>query len=339
MHFFIFLILSLGLFLSHHQSLNGREKIQDDDALSGTFDIKWLGKISTGKDLNQEKGFFKKVFEFVAGEDFSGLVKPVNLIALDTSTFIVADQGVQFPVLINKSSGRIDYIKDNEEYYPSLVGICNGKDGKIYFTDSKNNKIYVLNSDDDEPKVLNDSLVLNQPTGIAYSNVNDEIWVSETANHLIVVLDSKGNVKRMTGKRGTAPGEFNFPTYIWIDSNDKVYVVDAMNFRIQILSNNGDVLSVFGETGNATGFLASPKGIATDSYGHIYVVDALFHTVQIFDDKGNFLYYFGRQGSGDGEFWMPSGIYIDKYDRIYVADSYNSRIQIFQLLKREKNEK
>ena len=328
------LILSISSVQSLPLYINDNGEIQIDSPIPESFDIKWIGKISSDDDLKQKKGFIKKVIEFVAGKDFNGLVKPVNLIALDTSKYIVVDQGNQFPVLIDANSGDFQNIKDDIKSYPSLVGICKGKDEKVYFTDSKYNQIYYLNNNDDEPKVLNDSLHLNQPTGIAYSIVNDEIWVSETAKHRIVILDNKGFVKRMIGKRGTEPGEFNFPTHIWIDKHDKVYIVDAMNFRIQILSNNGEILSVFGEAGDATGFIASPKGIATDSYGHIYVVDALFHSVQIFDEKGNFLYYFGRQGSGDGEFWMPSGIFIDNYDRIYIADAYNSRIQIFQLLKR-----
>ncbi|MBI5325580.1 MAG: 6-bladed beta-propeller [Ignavibacteriae bacterium] len=299
------------------------------------FDIKYIDKISNDKDIILKKSFIDKVIDFVAGEDIKSLIKPVNLIALDTDNIIVVDQGVQNPVLIDKENGVFKIIRNHNIIYPSLVGICSGKHGKIYFTDSKNNKIYVVNKIGDNPVELNDSLELKQPTGIAYSVSNDELWISETGNHRLLVLDSDGKLKKIIGQRGVAPGEFNFPTYIWIDSDSSVYIVDALNFRIQILSFGGEVISIFGEEGNATGYIASPKGIATDSYGHIFLVDGIFNTIQVFDRKGNFLYYFGSQGKGDGQFWLPSGIYIDKYDRIYVADSYNSRIQIFQLLKSE----
>lgn len=337
--YIFFLIITFTFVISRNTFLFNEAKSDDTDSVRESFDIKWIDKISTDKDLNYKKGFLKKVVEFVAGEEFKGFVKPVNVIAIDTSTFIVADQGIQNPLLIEKNTGKFNKVGSNENSYPSLVGICYANSGEIFFTDSKNNKIYAMNNKDDTPRILNDTLIFNQPTGIAYSNANDELWVSETANHRILVLDGKGNLKRTIGNRGTSPGEFNFPTYIWIDSEEHVYVVDAMNFRVQILSNNGDVVSVFGEEGNSTGYIASPKGIATDSFGHIYLVDALFNTVQIFDKNGNFLYYFGLKGKGDGEFWLPSGIYIDKNDRIYIADSYNSRIQIFQLLRKERNEK
>ncbi|TAL68785.1 MAG: 6-bladed beta-propeller [Bacteroidetes bacterium] len=337
--YILFLIITFTFVISRNTILINETKSDETDSVSESFDIKWIEKISTDKDLNYKKGFLKKVVEFVAGEEFKGLVKPVNVIAIDTATFIVADQGIQNPLLIEKNTGKFNKVGSNENSYPSLVGICFANSGKIFFTDSKNDKIYVMNNKDDTPRILNDTLILNQPTGIAYSNSKDEIWISETANHRIMILDGNGNLKRTIGKRGTSSGEFNFPTYIWIDSEENVYIVDAMNFRIQILSNQGEVLSVFGEAGNSTGYIASPKGIATDSYGHIFLVDALFNSVQVFDRKGNFLYYFGTQGKADGEFWLPSGIFIDKNDRIYIADSYNSRIQIFQLIKGVQNEK
>jgi DNA-binding beta-propeller fold protein YncE len=214
----------------------------------------------------------------------------------------------------------------------SLVGICYGPNSSILFTDSHARTIYSLTAEKKNLRILNDTLKLEQPTGIAYSMVNKEIWVVETKAHRIAVLNEKGELLRRLGKRGNGPGEFNYPTHIWIDKKGLIYITDAMNFRIQVLNAGGEVVSIFGEAGDASGYLASPKGIATDSFGNIYVVDALFHVVQVFDIKGKLLYKFGNQGHGNGEFWMPSGIYIDNQDNIYVADSYNSRVQVFQLI-------
>jgi DNA-binding beta-propeller fold protein YncE len=227
--------------------------------------------------------------------------------------------------------GDIPHIRGKQFVrFPSLVGICFFPGNKMLFTDSYLNKIFVYNPDKKEIRTLNDSIILDQPTGIAYSEINHEIWVVETRAHYISVLDDKGRRKRTIGKRGVEPGEFNYPTSIWIDKTGKAYVIDALNFRVQIFSKDGDLISFFGENGDGGGNLARPKGIATDSYGNIYIVDALFNTVQIFDISGNFLHAFGSQGKDQGEFWMPSGIYVDDSNYIYVADSYNSRVQVFQ---------
>ena len=216
--------------------------------------------------------------------------------------------------------------------FPSLVGITAFHNTEILFTDSQLNQLFLVNAEKKECRILNDSLKLNQPTGIAYSVINNEIWVVETGAHRIVVLNEKGEIKKTIGSRGNGKGEFNYPSNLCIDKIGNIYILDAMNFRVQVLNKEGDVISVFGTIGDATGSFARPKGIATDSYGNIYVSDALFHVVQVFDIKGNLLYYFGSQGHDEGQFWMPAGLYIDNNNYIYVADSYNSRVQIFQLI-------
>ena len=48
----------------------------------------------------------------------------------------------------------------------------------------------------DEKKLIefNDTNQLMQPTGLAYSAVNDEIWVVETGAHRISVFNRKGEL-------------------------------------------------------------------------------------------------------------------------------------------------
>ena len=242
-----------------------------------------------------------------------------NLTAIDDLDFEVKDG----------DGALIRSIRKADQAYPSLVGLCRMPGGDLLFTDSRLNRVQRVAGE----KVLNfgDSLTLNQPTGIACDRTTGYIWVVETGGHQIALFNSAGRLIRKIGGRGTTPGLFNFPTFIWIDQQGRVYVVDSMNYRIQVFDSEGAFLGDFGESGDATGYMARPKGVATDSQGHIYVADALFHVVQIFDQEGRFLYSFGSQGQGDGEFWMPAGLYIDEQDHIYVADSYNARIQVFKL--------
>jgi DNA-binding beta-propeller fold protein YncE len=256
----------------------------------------------------------------------------MSVVAINPDTFWVADQGKGSILRVFKGMGEITQFRDQEpENFPSIVGSCHTPDGKILFTDSKLNKIFRFVPGNRELQIFNDSISLDQPTGIAYSAVKEEIWVVETKAHRISVFNKNGELLKQIGGRGNGPGEFNFPTYIWIDRSGTIYVVDAMNFRIQIFDRNGDFISAFGEIGDASGYFARPKGVATDSFGHIYVTDVLYHAVQVFDQNGKLLYVFGSRGSEKEQFWMPTGIFIDDRDFIYIADSYNSRIQIFQL--------
>ncbi|MDT8413396.1 MAG: 6-bladed beta-propeller [Vicingaceae bacterium] len=297
-----------------------------------TNKVQWVNQIPPlQQDIKkQRKGWFKRL---LLGNDYIiGLQKPVLAIPVNTASSIILDQSQGTLFKYEEDKLKIPKIvRKQDDRFTSLVSACLLPNKDLLFTDSKLEGVFKLTEDLKSIGLLNDGLQLKQPTGIAYSSINNQIWVVETGAHQISILDSQGNRIKTIGNRGSDKGEFNFPTYIWIDNKGTAYVVDALNYRIQLFDSAGKFLSMFGENGNGTGYFASPKGVATDSYGNIYVVDALFHYVQIFDKKGNYLYNFGKQGRGTGEFWMPSGIFIDANNFIYVADSYNSRIQIFKL--------
>lgn len=303
--------------------------------------ISWVKQYPFVKEKRKTPKIIAYLYERIFGKSMQySLARPVAVWAANPSRLVVLDQQRQTVFEIeNKKVSVPRGVRKKDGYFASLVCVCSKPDDEILFTDSRLSKIFTISSDKKKLRVLNDSLTLQQPTGIAYSAINHEIWVVETNAHRISILNEKGELIKTIGSRGVESGQFNFPTSIWIDKAGLAYVVDAMNFRVQIFNAKGEFVSTFGEEGDVSGTLARPKGIATDSYGNIYVVDGVFHVVQIFDKAGNYLYKFGGKGNNKEEFWVPTGIYIDQKDYIYVADSYNSRIQIFHLNNGRENEK
>jgi len=206
--------------------------------------------------------------------------------------------------------------KDNIYVTDSALGIVlvfdPGGKFKRYIGAQKNGKDYFV-----------------RPTGIAVDSTANRLYVSDTLQHRVHVLDLDGKVLSSFGGRGLEPGKFNFPTEI-VARGAELLVVDAMNFRVQTFTRDGAFLRSFGALGERTGSLLRPKGVALDSEGNIYVADGLLETVQVFNPQGQLLYFFGRGGGRLGEFQIPAGLCIDPRDRIYVADSMNQRIQVFQ---------
>lgn len=297
------------------------------------YHVRWVGSYP-GEKGEQRANFGQRVSRIVFGQKAQDVVKPFNVVASDQEQFWILDQGAGGVFEVDNGKGTLlRSMKRAGQVYPSLVGICRMSGGDLLFTDSSLDRLVRLTGD--HLLTFGDSVILDQPTGIACNRTTGDIWVVETGAHQISRFSSEGRLIGKIGKRGTEPGSFNFPTFIWIDQAGRIYIVDSMNNRVQILDHEGDFLGAFGESGDATGNMARPKGVATDSQGHIYVADALFHAVQVFDREGRFLYSFGNQGQDEGEFWMPVGLFIDDQDCIYVADSYNARVQIFQL---EKND-
>ncbi|NPA36925.1 MAG: 6-bladed beta-propeller [Chlorobi bacterium] len=296
-----------------------------------SYSIEWISEYPN-PDFSEEKKFGEKISHILFGRKDDALLKPFGVCALNKNKFWVLDQGRGTIFKVENNKRKIPEVLLKEHIsYPSLAGICLTREGNILFTDSRLNKVFILTSDGKKNRELNTGLNLQQPTGIAWSQKNKQIWIVETKAHRITVTDSNGNVIKRIGKRGTGKAEFNYPTFIWIDDNGDVYIVDSMNFRLQILDSEGNYISSFGKIGDASGYFSRPKGVAVDTHGNIYVADALYHTVQIYDKKGDFLYYFGSQGHDKGRFWMPGGLFIDKDNDIFVADTYNARIQIFKL--------
>lgn len=171
-----------------------------------------------------------------------------------------------------------------------------------------------------------DSLV--RPVGITFVPSRGLLYVVDGGAHNLAVFDLDGRRLRTVGTRGSATGEFNYPTHIG-STLDRLLVADSGNFRVQILDLDGNVMTMIGKKGDGAGDFSLPKGVAGDGEGHVYVVDAHFEAVQVFDETGQLLMAFGEEGGGPGTFSLPTGITLDDQGRIWVADSENRRVQVF----------
>lgn len=124
-------------------------------------------------------------------------------------------------------------------------------------------------------------------------NADDSMWVTDVADHLVMKLDSNGNVLMTLGSKG----------------------------------QNG----VWDEAAGAQLF-DQPNDIALDSAGNLYVAQGHGSgepRVLKFSPDGEFLTQWGGRGYGEGEFWVAHSIDIDEDDVIYVADRENMRINRF----------
>ena len=288
--------------------------------------IKYLYAFRGPGDLGFRPSFFERLVEFFAGEENRRMVRPYA-IAADDGLIAVADPGLRAMHLFDTDNE--DYTAINEvadEQLVSPVGVAFGPD-RIYLADSALGKVFIL---DRKGGYLSTIKGLKRPTGITYHRESKRLFVTDTLGHKIVAFDADGKQILSFGSRGSADGEFNYPSHVTVHDNT-LYVNDTMNFKVQAFDIDGRILFSFGQVGDGSGNFAQPKGVGTDSAGNLYVVDAIFDKVQIFDDQGHFLLAFGDQGNRAGEFWLPTGIFIMR-NKIFVADSYNERIQVFEFV-------
>lgn len=296
--------------------------------------IRFVKAVARPADLGIKPSFWKRLVEFVAGEEEEWFIRPTGVAARGEIIY-VADPGIQALWILDTRGGRFRKIKAVDgERLVSPVAVAVGSDQRVYLADSRLAKVFILDEEGNRTRTIAGES-LQRPSGLAYDAAADRLYLADSAAHRIWIFSGDGTPRGAIGQRGTGDGEFNFPTHVAVHRAGALYVTDSMGFRIQMFSREGEFLGAFGHHGDGSGDFAAPKGVAVDSEGHVYVVDALFDVVQIFDRAGQLLLSFGGRGVQVGQFWLPTGLFIDGKNRIFVADSYNQRIQIFVYLGEE----
>ncbi|MCF6246562.1 MAG: 6-bladed beta-propeller [Desulfobacula sp.] len=304
-----------------------------------TARIRFLSSVSNPMDFKIKKGFFQKIFDYLAGKTINSIVSPYGVETDSNGNLYVVDTYLKIVHVFNVQQKEYYAFPNNKAPFlsPFLSPIdlaIDDKDKRIFVSDSQQGvvKIFINNGKKYAGQIGKG--VFERPTGVAINEKTSELLVVDTKSANIFRYDLETlNLTGMFGRGGTRDGWLHFPTNIFVEKNGNIIVSDSLNFRIQIFSPKGIFIRSFGSAGDNPGYFTRPKGVASDSEGNIYVVDNLFDNIQIFDKQNRLLMAFGSHGNQSGQFWLPTGIFIDKNDKIYVADSYNKRIQIFQFLK------
>ena len=216
-----------------------------------------------------------------------------------------------------------------EGQFQKPTGVAVDGEGNLIIADYGNHRIQKFTADGHFLEAVGSKgrgpLQFSFPCGIAYSASNKKVYVADTGNNRIQILNSD----LQFGRRSTGKGLFHTFCGVAIDSTGTVYVADAINHRIQVLTADGKFLRLFGRRGAGRGELDLPYGIAVDASGLVYVSELNNNRVSVFTSEGGFVTSFGRRGSGPGQFNDPRGLAVDSSGVVYVCDSKNDRLQIF----------
>ena len=170
----------------------------------------------------------------------------------------------------------------------------------------------------------------SHPSGVAVDKddnlfASDDIPDNDTRMSPLFKFSKEGKLMKVTGQKGTQPGEFSDPSLIKV-INDKLYVCDRGNYRVQILNTDLVYVSIFGCYGDGDGQFNRPNDIAQDRAGNLYVTDSKSHRVQIFDSQGQFLFTF----TTSKQLNSPTGICVSSDQLVYVCDNGNKCVSVFK---------
>jgi sugar lactone lactonase YvrE len=166
-------------------------------------------------------------------------------------------------------------------------GIDVDRDGNVWVTDAsdgmdtpsnKGHQVFKFSPDGKllltlgKPGVAGAGMdTFNRPSDVLVAP-NGDIFVADghggNSNDRIVKFSGDGRFLMAWGHRGTAPGEFNTPHGITMDSQGRLFVADLWNYRIQIFDQNGKFIDQWMQFGQ-------PGGVYIDRNDVLYVADSL----------------------------------------------------------------
>jgi sugar lactone lactonase YvrE len=202
---------------------------------------------------------------------------------------------------------------------------------------------------------------VNAPEGLAVGP-NDEIYVSDSGNGLVRLIDVKGTITTVAGSRQAeagAPGHdgsatetrLREPAGIAVDASG-FYVAERGGALVRHVDRYGRVTTVAGtgsigyggegRTGSAS-LLNHPTSVAIDKKGELLIADTGNCLVRRIDARTGALWtiagftpvrglrpvcgYTG-QGGGNGMLDDPTGLAVDHDGRILIADSLSNRVRL-----------
>jgi len=223
------------------------------------------------------------------GDSRAPMAIPVG-VAVDTQDrLFVSDAGLHSITCFSPTGQVIARFGTNSLGRPGGIAIDQRRN-RLYVADAKQSRVAVFDITSLEFKGYfgipsqpgkPENCTFAGPTNVAVDRQGN-LYVADTLNFRVQVLDPAGKFLRAFGVQGDRPGEFIRPKGIAVDSEGHVYVADAEFNNFQVFSPEGQPLLAIGKLGSAPGQFALIAGLYIDSKDRIYTTEMFFGRVQVF---------------------------------------------------------
>lgn len=170
------------------------------------------------------------------------------------------------------------------------------------------------------------SKYFNNPEGIAVDSGNDRLYVSDTYNDRIYIINLDDfTTSTFGGTRSAVDGKMVRCGGVALDSWGNIYGMDIFNSRVEVFNPSGTYLRSIGSQGTGMGNLNYSNDIYLDSNNKVYVSDSFNYRVSIFNNDGtvdsnNWKIGTGNSGDNNGDMRCPMYMDIDTMGRYIVGD-------------------
>ena len=267
----------------------------------------------------------------------SGLSYPCGIVVTKNEEIVVAESSANCITILHKEGKKVKSFGTKgtngtkEAQFAEPCGVAMSHDGFILVTDR--HRLQKLTFEGDCVKSVgsrksgNGPLQFNDPRGITVHPTTGQIFIADTDNHRIQVLNNDLTYSRSFGSNGSSPEQFDYPYDVTFDNEGYLYVAGNYNHCIKKFTSTGQHISTFSSCGSNPGQITNPTSIIINN-NVLYVSEFGNSRISIFDTNGCFIHCFGTYGSGEGKFNRPHGVTVDSLGNLYVSDTFNNRLVV-----------
>ena len=270
----------------------------------------------------------------------SHLVDPRGLAVTDSGLLVLCDQwdlavkefGAASGSLVRRLFGSLPRVGGVN----TPRGLAVDASGRVFVSDWWNQRIGRWASDGTNSFAFGFRGTRTEPGSInfawdvAVQPGTGRVFVANRESHEVEVFAGSGQYVTRWGRRGTAPGQFEFPHGVAFAPDGTLLVTDSDNGRVQRFridaSGEGTLTAVYGGPGTAPGRFAVPTGVTVTPNGTIWVADTDNGRVQRRDPTTGAWTAFTSPGAGQTPYRRPWGVTAAADGTVWVADSGSGRI-------------
>lgn len=174
-----------------------------------------------------------------------------------------------------------------------------------------------------------------EPWGVAVDQAG-AIYVADTWNGRIQVLDPEGNLLRKWGAFSSTDGQLGDanalfgPRSVAVDPNGNVLITDTGNKRIIQYTPDGQLINQIGGGGVIGGHFEEPVGVAVDpNNGNVYVADTWNQRIQKLSPNLEFLAEYPVPGWESQSLYHKPYVAVAPNGDVYASDPEYVRVYVY----------
>ena len=211
----------------------------------------------------------------------------------------------------------------------------------IYVIDEENHRVQKLTLSGSDPSTVPGLTGLNWPYYLYVDN-NNNIYLSDTLNHRVLLFlsnSTNGALIAGNGTAGSSNNQLHRPYGVFVNSVGIIYIADFNNHRIMKWSpgdTSGVIVAGDGTPGSSSTKLNNPSQITVDINEYMYISEAGNSRITRWGPNSTFGVCIaactGTTGTTSTQLNVPHSLAFDSNGSLYVSDRNNNRVQKFQII-------